>query len=276
MGATVRDDFIKKSKTEEDFVEKKGGDSFSGDRFLSRAKNHPLSKPMVDHDQERIKARGDREISDKIAGNLLEGVRRDGFNGRQGGYGRVCVDLVLLAKGTALNIAADKGGKSRPPEFGSNQLACFQEAGVAGRFMIMAAVEDGAAKGVIGRDVDTAFVGKDAGFNLPVRESRTEGEGNVLVHGLESLENEGITCGCGFNAIGEGSGDQVDKKGQWEEGDVGVVRVIRGEEIWAVGKGIGSCKEFSGDMDHFEVKVSEVNKPMRLAAVQRLGLSEIG
>ena len=29
-------------------------------------------------------------------------------------------------------------------------------------------------------------------------------------------------------------------------------------------------------MDHFEVKVSKVNKPTRLAAVKRLGLMEIG
>ena len=81
MGASVRDDFVKKSKAKEDFVEKEGGDSFGSDRFLGRAKNHPLSKPMVYHDQERIKACRDREIRDEIAGNLLEGTGSDGFNG---------------------------------------------------------------------------------------------------------------------------------------------------------------------------------------------------
>ena len=81
MGATVRNDFVKKSEMKEDFVEKEGGDSFGGDGFLGRAKNHPLSKPMVYHNQERIEAQGDREICDKIAGNLLEGARGDGFNG---------------------------------------------------------------------------------------------------------------------------------------------------------------------------------------------------
>ena len=63
-------------------MEKEGGDSFGSDRCLSRAKNHPLSKPMVYHDQERIKARGDREIRDKIAGDLLERVGGDGLDGR--------------------------------------------------------------------------------------------------------------------------------------------------------------------------------------------------
>ena len=63
-------------------MEKEGGNPFGSNGFLGRAKNHPLSKSMVDHNQERIEARGDREIRDKIAGNLLEGVRGGGFNGR--------------------------------------------------------------------------------------------------------------------------------------------------------------------------------------------------
>ena len=81
MGASIRDDFVKKSKAKEDFVEKERGDSLGGDRFFGRAKNHPLSKPMVDHDQERVEARGDREICDKIAGNLLERARSDRLDG---------------------------------------------------------------------------------------------------------------------------------------------------------------------------------------------------
>ena len=81
MGATVRDDFIEKSKAKEYFVEKEGGDSFGGNGFLSGAKNYPLSKPMVYHDQERIEAGGYREICDKVAGDLLEGARGSGFDG---------------------------------------------------------------------------------------------------------------------------------------------------------------------------------------------------
>ena len=61
-------------------MEKEGGDPFGGDGLLGRAKNYPLSKPMVYHDHERIEARGDREICDKIARDLLEGTRGDGFD----------------------------------------------------------------------------------------------------------------------------------------------------------------------------------------------------
>ena len=66
LRSSVRDDFVKKSEMKEDFVEEKGGNPFGGDGFLRRAKNYPLSKPMVYHDQERIKVQGDRKISDEI------------------------------------------------------------------------------------------------------------------------------------------------------------------------------------------------------------------
>ena len=210
---------------------------------------------MVYHDHERIEARGDREIRDKIAGDLLKGARGDGFNGRKGGYGGVCVNLILLAKGTAFDISVDERSKAWPPKFGGDQLSGFQEAGVSGRFMIVALRKDGAAEGVVGGDIDTALIGKDAGFNLPVGQSGTEGERNILVHGLEGLENEGVTCGGRFNAVGEGGVDEVDKEGRQEEGDVGVIGIIGREKVRSARKSVGPSKEFSGDMDHLKVKV---------------------
>ena len=142
--------------------------------------------------------------------------------------------------------------------------------------MIMAALEDGAVGGVIGRDEDAVLVSEDARLDLPISESRAKGERDVLMHGLEGLEDEGITRGRGCNAVGEGGVNEVDKEGQWEEGDIGIVRVIRGEEVGAAGEGVGTSKKLSGDVDHFEVKISKVDKPTRLATVKRLGLTEIG
>ena len=81
MRTAIGDDFVEKSKAKEDFVEKEGGDSFGGNGFLGRAKNYPLSKPMVYHDQERIEAGGYREICDKVAGDLLERPGCDGLDG---------------------------------------------------------------------------------------------------------------------------------------------------------------------------------------------------
>ena len=81
----VRDDFVVKTKTEENFVKKKGGNPLSGDGFLSRAENYPLSKSVVNHDQERVKACGDRKIRDQITEDLLEGARSRGLDWESGG-----------------------------------------------------------------------------------------------------------------------------------------------------------------------------------------------
>ena len=70
------------------------------------------------------------------------------------------VDLILLAKGTALYVAADEGGEPRPPKFSGDKLVCFQETGVAGRLMVMAACENGAAKGIICVTRDVLLVGR--------------------------------------------------------------------------------------------------------------------
>ena len=51
MGAMIRNNFVIKSETEEDFVKKKGSNSFGGNGFFGGAENHPLTKAVVDHDQ---------------------------------------------------------------------------------------------------------------------------------------------------------------------------------------------------------------------------------
>ena len=122
LRSSVRDDFVKKSEMKEDLVEEKGGNPISSDGFLRRVKNHPLSKPMVYHNQERIKVRGDGKISDEIAGDLLEWVRSKQFDRIQWRYSGVSVGFVLLAFSAAFNISADKGSKAWPPELCSDQL----------------------------------------------------------------------------------------------------------------------------------------------------------
>jgi len=83
-------------------------------------------------------------------------------------------------------------------------------------FMIVALFKDGMADGVIVRDVDSALVGKDSSFMLPVREVGAEGKGDGTVHGLEGLEYEGVISRGGLNTIREGSVDDADKERWWE------------------------------------------------------------
>ena len=91
LWAVIRDDFIVELETKVYFVEEEGGYPFSSDRFLSRAENYPLCKAMVNHNQQGIKARGSREVSDEVAGDLLEGARCIGLDGGEWGDGGVCV-----------------------------------------------------------------------------------------------------------------------------------------------------------------------------------------
>ena len=83
-------------------------------------------------------------------------------------------------------------------------------------FMIVALFKDGMADGVIVRDVDSALVGKDSSFMLPVREVGAEGEGNGAIHRLEGLEYEGVISRGELNAIGESGVDDANKEG-WRE-----------------------------------------------------------
>ena len=122
------------------------------------------------------------------------------------------ISLVLLAEGAAFDIAANKRGEAGPPEFGGDEVTRFQEAGVTGRRVIVAAFQDGPSERVIRRNIDTALIREDASVDLPVSQTRTEGERNILVHGLESLEDEGVTRGGRFDAVGEGGVNKVDKE----------------------------------------------------------------
>ena len=83
-------------------------------------------------------------------------------------------------------------------------------------FVVVASLKDGMADGVITGDVDSAFVGEDSGFMLPIGEAGAEGEGNGTIHGLEDLENERIVSRGGLNTIREGGVDDADKK-RWRE-----------------------------------------------------------
>ena len=71
----------------------------------------------------------------------------------------MCVGFVLLAGCAAFDIFLDVRGKARPPEFGHNELADVQVAGVAGCVVVMTALEDSVVKGVVITNIDTALVG---------------------------------------------------------------------------------------------------------------------
>ena len=88
-------------------MENECGYAFGGDVFLHGTMNHPLNKPMVDHDQQGIKAGQRGKVGDEITRDLLEWVGGGGADGGEQWDGGVSVSFVLLAGCTAFNVFAD-------------------------------------------------------------------------------------------------------------------------------------------------------------------------
>ena len=171
----IRDDFLVKPKVEVDLVEKEGSYSLSGDGFLDGAENYPLCKAMVNHNQQRVKARGDRKVSDEVTRDLLEGVRYMRLDLGERGNGGVCAQLILLAGGTAFNVFIHKLGETWPPKLRSNELVSLEIAGMTGGFMVVAVGKDGVVEGIVRRDIGMSFVAEDMIVVLPIQEARLEG-----------------------------------------------------------------------------------------------------
>ena len=272
----VRDDFVVETKAEVHFMKKECGNAFGHNILFCGTENYSLSKSMVDHDQKGIKTGGDGEISDEVAGDLLERVGGRGANGGEWGNSGMGVGLILLAGCATFDVFMDIGGKTGPPEFGCNELLGFQIAGVTGTFMVMAMLENSMPEGIVIGDVDATLVGQDACFNLPVREAGAKRKGNIFVHRLKGLKYKGIAGRGRFDAMGQRNVDDIDKEGWREESDVIVVVIGVRKEVRTSGEGVRTSKEFPGNVDHFQVEVSEVDEPTGLSSVEMLGGAEVG
>ena len=91
-------------------------------------------------------------------------------------------------------------------------MAGFKVPGMSCGFMVVTSCEDGVTEGVIIRDIDATFVGKDSGFVLPVGEAGAEGKGDRPVHRLEGLEYERVVGGGGLDTVGEGRVNYSDEE----------------------------------------------------------------
>ena len=86
LGSPIEDDLVVKAESGEDVVEEDLGNICRGGGFVARAENYPLQKAMVNHNQNRIVAMGEGEISDEVHGDLLEGVGALREDGSKGGW----------------------------------------------------------------------------------------------------------------------------------------------------------------------------------------------
>ena len=92
---------------------------------------------MVNHNQQRIKVRGDGQVGDKVIGDLLERARHVRLDQGERGNCRVCVGLILLACGIAFDIPPHELGKAGPSEFKGNKLMSFEITRMSGGLMVM-------------------------------------------------------------------------------------------------------------------------------------------
>ena len=123
------------------------------------------------------------------------------MNGGVWGNGRMGIGFVLLAGCAAFDIFTDGGSEAGPPKFSHDELASFQVAGMAGRFVVMAMLENGVAEGFVIQNIDMALIGQDARFNLPVGKVGAEGKRDILVHGLEGMKNKGVASRGRLNSV---------------------------------------------------------------------------
>jgi hypothetical protein len=87
---------------------------------------------MVDHDQNRIEAPRDWEISDKIHREVCEWGNSGGINGDKWRDSRVSISLHLLTQGATFNVSMDIGTHSRPPVIAFNEFFSFKMTGMSG------------------------------------------------------------------------------------------------------------------------------------------------
>ena len=76
--------------------------------------------------------------------------------------------------------------------------------------------------------------------------------------------------------MGEGDVNNMDEERRREESDSIVIVISLGKEVRATREGIRASKELSRDMDHFQVKVREVDEPAGLSSVEVLGGTKVG
>ena len=75
--------------------------------------------------------------------------------------------------------------------------------------------------------------------------------------------------------MGEGDVNNIDEERWGKESNSIIVIVGVGKEVRMAREGIRAGKEFSWDVDHFQVEVSEVNEPTGLSSVEVLGGTEV-
>ena len=189
--------------------------------------------------QKGIKTIRKGEVGDQITGDLLKGAGARGWNREERRSGCMYVDLVLLARSTALDITVDIGGEAWPPELGSNKLASLENTRMTCCGMVMVASHNGVAQFSISRDIDMTLVSQDACIIVPVREAGTKSGGDSARQSMEGVKNQWVRSGGRAEFVSEGGVNKVDEELIRKEDDCLIVCVRGRYVIWMTGQGVG-------------------------------------
>ena len=100
----------------------------------------------------------------------MKWMRARGRDGEEQGLRWICIDFVLLTRGTTLNVAPHKGSKAGPPELRGDELTGFEDARVTHCGMIMMVGNNGIMKIGIHRDINAPLKSQDTCIIVPVGE----------------------------------------------------------------------------------------------------------
>jgi hypothetical protein len=186
----------------EDIFEKELCHSCGIHIFVTRGDNHPLHKPMVNYNHDRVEAKGDREVSDQVHRDLLEWTsgRRD--KGSQGGCRWVGIHLMRLTGGTAHDKSADEHIQAGPPKVPSDKVLGAEDATMAPCSRLMEGGDNIAASPLW--DIEASLEVQLPIMIEPVLLAGMGKEGGSLVEGLEGREHKRVRGGGQGDLIGEG------------------------------------------------------------------------
>ena len=192
------------------------------DGFETRDENHSLHKPMVDHDQNRVKIRGEQEICDHIAQDLLEWAGGGGRDRVKPRDSQVSVNLVGLASSAASHESLDKGGQTGPPVVTLNQVNGVEISAMASR---QGAVQE-AYQILVSwfQNVEASLEVQGTFHKHPVVTRCARKEGSLPRHGVNSILNQQIGRSEISNPFGQphfqGTYQNVGDSGQHGNGGV--------------------------------------------------------
>lgn len=123
----------------------------------------------------------------------------------------MCVNFMLLARGTAFDIVTDEGSQTRPPKLTGDQLPGFKYTRVPRGRMIVVASDDGVPKGCVIGDIDSSLVSEDTRIIVPVGEVGTETGGDFARKSVECVKHERVRCGGSTKFLGKRGVKKVNK-----------------------------------------------------------------